>query len=199
LRFTDALFFLWSEIVQQTFADAAKRHFREFSNLSQTAQNKIEDIKTRQAETAENLIRLQFRMEQLVYCQDEIYSVVLNQVRKEVFNPAGKPLKDPELKLPFSKDLSSVSSITEIGVHLNAYFWEASKRLANQIPFIIQYFILQEFGSCLQKAMMQILQDREHYSWLLQEQSDTSARRRALKQKIYRLAQARRALYNFCN
>lgn len=86
-------------------------------------QNKIEGIKTKQAETAENLIRLQFRMEQLVYCQDEIYREVLNQVRKEFFNPVGTSLKDPELKLSFSKDQSSMSSITEIGTHLNAYFW----------------------------------------------------------------------------
>ncbi|EFB16243.1 hypothetical protein PANDA_015500, partial [Ailuropoda melanoleuca] len=185
------------EIVWETFADTAKKHFSEFSNLNQTAQNKIEGIKTKQAETAENLIRLQFRMEQLVYCQDEIYSEVLNQVRKEFFNPVGKSLQDPELKLSFSKDQSSMSSITEIGTHLNAYFWETSKRLANQIPFIIQYFILQENGSCLQKAMMQILQDREHYCWLLQEQSDTSTKRRFLKEKIYRLTQARQALYNF--
>uniref|UniRef100_A0A452SR23 Interferon-induced GTP-binding protein Mx2 n=1 Tax=Ursus americanus TaxID=9643 RepID=A0A452SR23_URSAM len=187
------------EIVWETFANTAKKHFSEFSNLNQTAQNKIEGIKTKQAETAENLIRLQFRMEQLVYCQDEIYREVLNQVRKEFFNPVGTSLKDPELKLSFSKDQSSMSSITEIGTHLNAYFWETSKRLANQIPFIIQYFVLQENGSCLQKAMMQILQDREHYSWLLQEQSDTSTKRRFLKEKIYRLTQARHALYNFCN
>uniref|UniRef100_A0A452SR46 Interferon-induced GTP-binding protein Mx2 n=1 Tax=Ursus americanus TaxID=9643 RepID=A0A452SR46_URSAM len=181
----------------------SKKHFSEFSNLNQTAQvtkkPRIEGIKTKQAETAENLIRLQFRMEQLVYCQDEIYREVLNQVRKEFFNPVGTSLKDPELKLSFSKDQSSMSSITEIGTHLNAYFWETSKRLANQIPFIIQYFVLQENGSCLQKAMMQILQDREHYSWLLQEQSDTSTKRRFLKEKIYRLTQARHALYNFCN
>uniref|UniRef100_A0A8C7EL31 Interferon-induced GTP-binding protein Mx2 n=1 Tax=Neovison vison TaxID=452646 RepID=A0A8C7EL31_NEOVI len=185
------------EIVRQTFSDTAKKHFSGFSNLNQRAQNKIEDLKTRQAEIAENLIQLQFRMEQLVYCQDEIYSMVLNQVRKEVFNPMGKPMQDHELKVSFSKDTSSMSSITEIGVHLNAYFWETSKRLANQIPFIIQYFILQENGSCLQKAMMQVLQERENYSWLLQEQSDIAAKRRFLKDKIYRLSQAQRTLYNF--
>lgn len=185
------------EIIRQTFSDTAKKHFSGFSNLNQRAQNKIEDLKTRQAEIAENLIRLQFRMEQLVYCQDEIYSVVLNQVRQEVFNPIGKPMQNHEMKTSFSKDTSSMSSITEIGVHLNAYFWETSKRLANQIPFIIQYFILQENGSCLQKAMMQVLQERENYSWLLQEQSDIAAKRRFLKDKIYRLSQAQRTLYNF--
>ena len=61
-------------------------------------------------------------MEQLVYCQDQIYSVVLKKVREEVFNPVGKPAQDLQLKFPFSKDLPSVSSNSEIGVHLNAYF-----------------------------------------------------------------------------
>ncbi|XP_036732798.1 interferon-induced GTP-binding protein Mx2 [Manis pentadactyla] len=184
------------EIVWQSFTDTAKKNFGEFSNLNHTAQSKIEDIKTKQAETAENLIRLQFRMEQLVYCQDQIYSVVLNKVREEVFNPVGKPSQN-HLKSPVSNNTSSVSSINEIGVHLDAYFLETSKRLANQIPFIIQYFMLQENSDCLQKAMMQILQEKEHYSWLLQEQSGTAAKRNFLKEKIHRLSQARRALCKF--
>lgn len=85
-------------------------------------QNKIEDIKTRQAETAESLIRLQFRMEQLVFCQDQIYSGVLQKVREEVFNPVGNPVQSLPFNLPSPQNASSVSSITEIGVHLNAYF-----------------------------------------------------------------------------
>lgn len=44
---------------------------------------------------------------------------------------------------------------------------------------------------------MQMLQGREHYAWLLQEQSETAAKRQFLKEKIYRLTQARRALYKF--
>ncbi|KAF6385169.1 MX dynamin like GTPase 2 [Rhinolophus ferrumequinum] len=185
------------EIVRQNFVDTAKKHFDEFANLNQIAQNKIEDIKGKQMQTAENLIRLQFRMEQLVYCQDQIYSSVLRKVRNEVFNPLEKPLQNPPLKSSFSNDESSISSITEIGVHLNAYFLETSNRLANQIPFIIQYFVLQENGDHLGKAMMQILQEKEHYSWLLQEQSETANKRRFLKEKIYRLTQARRALCKF--
>lgn len=43
-------------------------------------QNKIEDIKTKQMAEAANLIQLQFRMEKLVFCQDQIYGVVLNKV-----------------------------------------------------------------------------------------------------------------------
>ena len=81
----------------------------------------------RQAEAADNLIRLQFRMEQLVYCQDGIYSSILKQVQKEVLNPAGKPMQDVELKLSYSKDLSLASLVTEIQMHLNAYFWVSSQ------------------------------------------------------------------------
>lgn len=85
-------------------------------------QNKIEDIKTKQAESAENLIHLQFKMEQLVYCQDQIYSGILQKVREETLNPPENSSQTASFKFTFSKTPSSVSSITEIGVHLNAYF-----------------------------------------------------------------------------
>ncbi|XP_036301199.1 interferon-induced GTP-binding protein Mx2 [Pipistrellus kuhlii] len=185
------------EIVRQTFIEAAKTHFGEFSNLNQTARNKIEDIKTKQAETATNMIHLQFRMEQLVYCQDQIYSEILQKIREQTFNTDGSISQASPLRLSSNTPPSSVSSITEIGMHLNAYFLETSKRLANQIPFIIQYFMLQENGDYLQKAMMQILQEKDQYSWLLQEQSETALKRKFLKEKIYRLTQARRELYKF--
>lgn len=76
-------------------------------------------------------------------------------------------------------------------------FQGTSQRLANQIPFIIQYCVLQESRDHLQKAMMQMLQGREQYSWLLQEESHTSAKRHFLKEKIHRLAEARHTLSKF--
>jgi len=85
-------------------------------------QNKIEDIKTKQMAEAANLIQLQFRMEKLVFCQDQIYGVVLNKVREDIFNSMGKASETPQSKQPFLNDQSSISSIVEIGVHLNAYF-----------------------------------------------------------------------------
>nr|WCD42042.1 myxovirus resistance dynamin-like GTPase 2 [Eidolon helvum] len=184
------------EIVRQTFVDTAKTNFGEFSNLNQTVQNGIEEIRTKCAEKADSMIRLQFKMEQQVYCQDQIYGTLLHKFREEA-NSLSKSAQGASLKIPCSNDAASVSSITEIGVHLSAYFSETSNRLANQIPFIIQYFMLRENSDLLQKTMMQILQGREHYTWLLQEQSETAAKRQFLKEKIYRLTQARRALYKF--
>lgn len=81
-------------------------------------QSRIEEIKIKRAETADSVIRLQFRMEQQVYCQDQIYSRLLEKAREDA-NSLGKTAS---LQFPLSNDVASVSSITEIGVHLNAYF-----------------------------------------------------------------------------
>ncbi|XP_049641578.1 interferon-induced GTP-binding protein Mx2 [Suncus etruscus] len=183
-------------IIYQSFADAANSEFGEFINLNQIVQKLIEDIKVKQADIAEDQIRLQFRMERHVFCQDHIYSSILSKVREEMFLPTANPLQRP-LKTPSLNNSSKISTIAEIGVHLNAYFLETSQRLANQIPIQIRHFMLYEYGDCLQKSMMQILQDKNSFSWLLQEQNETMAKREFLKEKIHRLTKAREALFNF--
>ncbi|XP_049730860.1 interferon-induced GTP-binding protein Mx2-like [Elephas maximus indicus] len=190
-----------TDIVQQAFIAQAKTNFREFPNLNQTAQDLIEKIKMRQAEAAENLVQLQFSMEQLVFCQDELYCAILKEVRKQTSNPLEN---NPQLFQRNQLNIfgasvmdPSTSSITEIGVHLNAYFTETSRRLANQIPLIIQFFLLQENSDCLQRSMMHILHEKEGFAWLLQEQTETAAKRRFLKERIYRLTQARCTLRQF--
>jgi interferon-induced GTP-binding protein Mx1 len=62
---------------------------------------------------------------------------------------------------------------------------------------MIQYFVLQTFGQRLQKAMLQLLQDKESCSWLLKERSDTSEKRKFLKQRLERLVRARHRLAKF--
>ncbi|KAM9693578.1 LOW QUALITY PROTEIN: interferon-induced GTP-binding protein Mx2-like [Trichechus inunguis] len=190
-----------TEIVRQAFIGMAKNNFGEFANLNQTAQTMIEDIKVKQAETAENVIQLQFRMEQLVFCQDQIYKMILNKIQEEMFNPLENTPQVFQMKKSnlFDTNVSdpSTSSITEIGVHLNAYFTETSSRLANQTPLIIQFFLLQENGDCLQRSMMQLLQEKERYVWLLQEEREMATKRRLLKERIYRLTQARHTLSQF--
>ncbi|XP_055975542.1 interferon-induced GTP-binding protein Mx2 [Sorex fumeus] len=183
-----------TEMIRQTFVDTAKSHFGEFFNLNQIVQKLIEDIKVKQMEIVDDQIRLQFKMERQVYCQDHIYGSILGKVREETFNPMGKL---PVMQSKAPNNSSTVSSVNEIGLHLNAYFLEASQRLANQIPLIIRFFMLQEYGECLQKSMMQILQDKQSYSWLLQEQNETMLKRKFLKDKISRLDQARQALCKF--
>jgi len=45
--------------------------------------------------------------------------------------------------------------------------------------------------------MLQLLQDKDTYNWLLKERSDTSDKRKFLKERLSRLAQARRRLAKF--
>lgn len=78
-----------------------------------------------------------------------------------------------------------------------SFFQEAGNRLSTHIPLIIQFFVLQTFGQQLQKSMLQLLQDRDTYDWLLKERNDTCDKRKFLKERLARLAQARRRLAKF--
>lgn len=80
---------------------------------------------------------------------------------------------------------------------MNCSLQEATNRLSTHIPLIIQFFILKSYGNQLQKAMLQLLQDKEQYSWLLKERSDSSDKRKFLKERHQRLTQAQRRLAKF--
>uniref|UniRef100_F8W8T1 MX dynamin like GTPase 1 n=1 Tax=Homo sapiens TaxID=9606 RepID=F8W8T1_HUMAN len=178
-----------------TVTDVSIKNFEEFFNLHRTAKSKIEDIRAEQEREGEKLIRLHFQMEQIVYCQDQVYRGALQKVRE-------KELEEEKKKKSwdfgaFQSSSATDSSMEEIFQHLMAYHQEASKRISSHIPLIIQFFMLQTYGQQLQKAMLQLLQDKDTYSWLLKERSDTSDKRKFLKERLARLTQARRRLAQF--
>lgn len=80
---------------------------------------------------------------------------------------------------------------------VNGSFQETSKRLSTHVPLVIQFFILRSFGQKLQMAMLQLLQDKEQYDWLLKERSDTCDKRKFLKEQHKRLVEARHELAKF--
>ncbi|XP_008824560.1 interferon-induced GTP-binding protein Mx2 [Nannospalax galili] len=184
-----------TEIVRLTFSKVSEKHFDEFFNLHRTTKSKIEDIRSEQEREAEKLIRLHFQMEQIVYCQDQVYRGALQKVREQ----EAEEEKDKKKFNPTSlqSQASQTSSVEEIFQHLNAYRQEAHSRISSHIPLIIQYFVLKMFGEQLQKAMLQLLQDKEAGTWLLMERSDTREKRKFLKERLTRLAQARRRLAKF--
>uniref|UniRef100_A0A2K6C1P3 MX dynamin like GTPase 1 n=1 Tax=Macaca nemestrina TaxID=9545 RepID=A0A2K6C1P3_MACNE len=183
-----------TDMVRLAFTDVSMKNFEELFNLHRTAKSKIEDIRTEQEREGEKLIRLHFQMEQIVYCQDQVYRGALQKVReKELEEEKKKKSWDVGTFQPSSTE----SSMEEIFQHLMAYHQEASKRISSHIPLIIQFFMLQTYGQQLQKAMLQLLQDKDTYSWLLKERSDTSDKRKFLKERLARLTQARRRLAQF--
>lgn len=90
-------------------------------------------------------------------------------------------------KLPSSVKLFSSFSLLQI----------ASQRLADQIPLVIRYQILQESAIQLQREMLQVLQDKENMEFLLKEDSDIGSKRAALQNRLTRLMKARAYLVEF--
>ncbi|XP_030917987.1 interferon-induced GTP-binding protein Mx-like [Geospiza fortis] len=179
-------------LVEEKFMELAKRNFANFHNLSRVAKVKIEDISGKQAADAERHIRAQFKMEKIVYCQDDLYIGDLHTVKAQnaLEGSSGKNVQS----LIAPKDPSVV---VEMVSHTSAYFSEASKRLANQIPLIILSSVLHDFGENLQTSMLQLLQDKEKLNFLLDEDSEAAKTRNYLSQRVDRLNKACQYLREF--
>ncbi|XP_060626288.2 interferon-induced GTP-binding protein Mx1 [Anolis sagrei] len=198
-----------TEIVRQGFTEVARAEFEGFPYLYQEAKKRIEGIKEKQAAQAEAIIRTQFEMEQKLFCQDDVYRKDLRIIKEQ--SKEGESFVFFSGTLDGKKTLGSVGtgmnlggiptqgdlSITEITYHLKTYFNSAGSRLSCQIPLIIQFYVLKKYGDNLQNAMLQLLQDRNKLSILLQEHKDTAEQRQLLSDRINRLTEARSHLAKF--
>ncbi|XP_003463958.4 interferon-induced GTP-binding protein Mx1-like [Cavia porcellus] len=183
-----------TDLVRNAFTAVSEKNFSEFLNLHSTAKDKIEDLHLAQEEAAEAAIRIHFQMEQVIYCQDQVYQGALQDVRQK----AAAPQMHVTFRLPSKESATSeVSAASEILQHLKAYCKEVRDNLGRQIPLIIQYYTLHLFSLRLQNAMLQLLQDQEVYAWLLTEQTSARKKRKVLKERLERLGQARRQLARF--
>ncbi|OWK52511.1 Interferon-induced GTP-binding protein Mx [Lonchura striata] len=180
------------KLVEEKFIELAKRNFANFHNLNRAAKMKIEDISEKQASEAERHIRAQFKMERIVYCQDDLYIHDLNTVKAQnAFNTSS----EKDLKSLFAPKDSSFA--VEMASQTSAYFSEASKRLTNQIPLIILSSVLHDFGENVQTSMLQLLQDKEKVNFLLDEDSEAAKTRNFLSQRVERLTKALQYLREF--
>ncbi|XP_015490217.1 interferon-induced GTP-binding protein Mx-like isoform X1 [Parus major] len=179
------------KLVEEKFMELTNKNFANFHNLSRVAKVKIEDIRENQAAEAERQIRTQFKMERIVYCQDDLYIGDLNSLKAE-----NAPNSSLEKKLQFV-GLEEPSVATEMVSHTSAYFSGATKRLSNQIPLIIISSVLHDFGENVQTSMLQLLQDKERLNFLLDEDTEAAKTRNYLSQRIDRLTTACQYLRDF--
>ncbi|XP_074955666.1 interferon-induced GTP-binding protein Mx-like isoform X2 [Phalacrocorax aristotelis] len=180
-------------LVEEKFKEQAKKHFANFHNLSRATKARIEDIREKQVAEAERHIRTQFKMERIVYCQDDLYINDLNLVKAENTTKAGN---GKELQLG-SISNQEPSFVQDMVSHTKAYFNGACKRLSNQIPLIILSFALHDFGDSLQTMMLHLLQEKDNLSCLLQEDSEAAKHRSYLTQRVNRLTKACQYLRDF--
>ncbi|XP_074024733.1 interferon-induced GTP-binding protein Mx-like [Numenius arquata] len=180
-------------LVVEKFVELTKRHFANFHNLNRAAKVRIEDIRDKQAAEAERHIRNQFKMERIVYCQDDAYISDLRSVKQQNATKAGNE-KEFQVGTVSNQEPSFVE---EMVCHTKAYFNGASKRLCNQIPLIILSSAVYDFGDNLQTTMLHLLQERDKLSHLLQEDSEAAKHRSYLSQRVTRLTKACQYLRDF--
>uniref|UniRef100_A0A3Q0RQI3 Interferon-induced GTP-binding protein Mx n=1 Tax=Amphilophus citrinellus TaxID=61819 RepID=A0A3Q0RQI3_AMPCI len=189
-----------ADAIKKVFLQLAQRNFTGFPNLIKTAKAKIEAIKQQKEATAESMLRTQFKMELLVYSQDRTYSSSLSESKKEEDEEQEKhgykvKLSIPEISRVFTKD--NHATLLELTLHLKSYYRIAGQRLADQIPLVIRYHMLQESAIQLQREMLQMLQDKENLEFLLKEDSDIGSQRATLQSRHTRLMKARGYLVEF--
>ena len=73
----------------------------------------------------------------------------------------------------------------------------AGQRLADQIPLVIRYHVMQESALQLHREMLQMLQDKEKTECLLQEVFSMETKRRQLQNSLKRMSGARVLLNDF--
>lgn len=159
-------------------------------------------------------------MEMLVYTQDRAYSGSLNERKKEEQEENEHMSKKTYHRLLYIGD--NQATMAELMLHLRSYYrvcvdnstiqtfsfvWRtsdiifmlqiASQRLADQIPLVIRYHMLQEFAVQLQREMLQLLHDRENTESLVKEDFDVGTKRVALQSRLKRLKEARAYLVKF--
>ncbi|XP_047203749.1 interferon-induced GTP-binding protein Mx-like [Girardinichthys multiradiatus] len=181
------------DAVKKTFIQLAYESFTGFPNLLKTAKAKIEAIKQQKESVAELMLRTQFKMELLVYSQDKTYSNSLTESKKEEQENDDDSIS--ERSTVFCMD--NHATLQELMVHLKSYYKIAGIRLADQIPLVIRYEMLQQSAVQLQREMLQMLQDKENVDFLLKEDYDIGSKRAALQSRMKRLTEARSYLVEF--
>uniref|UniRef100_A0A8B9IXP3 MX dynamin like GTPase 1 n=1 Tax=Amazona collaria TaxID=241587 RepID=A0A8B9IXP3_9PSIT len=180
-------------LVEEKFTELTIRHFGNFHNLNRAVKTRIEDVREKQAEEAQRHIRTQFKMERIVYCQDNLYKNDLESVNREYLNKVSNG-KESQVG---SGTQQEPYFVQELVSHTKAYFYGASKRLSNQIPLIILSSAFHDFADGLQTTMLHLLQEKDKLSHLLQEDSEAAKRKIYLTERADRLTKARQELRNF--
>uniref|UniRef100_A0A672H1B1 Interferon-induced GTP-binding protein Mx n=1 Tax=Salarias fasciatus TaxID=181472 RepID=A0A672H1B1_SALFA len=165
-------------------------------NLEDTV--KIEAIKQEKEASAEAMLRTQFKMELLVYSQDQTYSSSLNENKRDEVKSDSED-DEPKCSFPDMAVYQPKNHATfqELMLHLKSYYQIASLRLADQVPLVIRYQMLQESALQLQREMLQMLQDKENVEVLLKEDFDIGIKRDSLQSRLKRLMKARSYLVEF--
>lgn len=162
------------------------------------------------------MLKRQFKMELIIYSQDETYSQSLKQVKNKLeeenkINKKSNIITDNHAtfhemrlhvesyytvsKLSVISDQLKLKCISETLPYLPHQI--ASKRLADQIPLVICDLVLQEAALELRRSMLLLLQEKVGVDNLLKEDSDIGHKRENTLSRQKRLKEALKLLATY--
>ncbi|KAL1246566.1 hypothetical protein QQF64_034611 [Cirrhinus molitorella] len=171
------------DIIIKQFTDVVSESFQNYNVLQNITKDKISYIQLNQQEKAEQRISEQFKMENWIFTQDPIFLKVLSEITNQTFSEKELPVFDKQCK--YSQ-------------MLEAYYEIVVQRLANQLPLMITFYMLQETARLLSTDIMKLL-EKSDVRELLSEASDVSRRRKDLRERLTRLSSATNTINNFLN
>ncbi|KAK3510921.1 hypothetical protein QTP70_027108 [Hemibagrus guttatus] len=189
-----------SGLIRNEFIQLAQSSFPGFPNLLKIAMNKIENIKQINESEAESMLKTQFKMELMIWSQDSIYKDTLcmqkNQEEEEERKNFGVPRHASHNLYDYS---DREAALEELMRHLKTYYFISSKRLADQVPLVIRYMVVQESAIQLEREMLQLIQGNINIDELLKEDHDITSKQNNLKSHQKRLTDAHKNLVDFYN
>ncbi|XP_016425212.1 interferon-induced GTP-binding protein Mx3-like isoform X2 [Sinocyclocheilus rhinocerous] len=171
------------DLIIKQFTDVVSECFQNYHVLQNTTKDKINNIQLTQLEKAEQRISEQFKMENRIYTQDPIFLKILSEITNETFSEKELPVFDKQCK--YSQ-------------MLEAYYEIVVQRMADQLPLMITFYMLQETAQLLTIDTMKLLEKPDVHE-LLSEDSDVSKRRKDLRARLNRLTSATKAISIFFN
>ncbi|XP_016360996.1 interferon-induced GTP-binding protein Mx-like [Sinocyclocheilus anshuiensis] len=169
------------DLIIKQFTDVVSECFQNYHVLQNTTKDKINNIQLTQLEKAEQRISEQFEMENRIYTQDPIFLKILSEITNETFSEKELPVFDKKCK--YSQ-------------MLEAYYEIVVQRMADQLPMMITFYMLQETAQLLTIDTMKLLEKPDVHE-LLSEDSDVSKKRKDLRARLNRLTSATKAISIF--
>uniref|UniRef100_A0A8C1EVC1 Uncharacterized protein n=2 Tax=Cyprinus carpio carpio TaxID=630221 RepID=A0A8C1EVC1_CYPCA len=182
---------IFQKILQDHVAklkDPAMDLLNKYHVLQNITKDKINNIQFTQLEKAEKRISEQFKMENRIYTQDPIFLKFLSEITNETFSEKELPVFDKNCK--YSQMLEAYY---EDVTYLIVFFQIVVQRMADQLPLMINFYMLQETAQLVTTDIMKLVEKPDVHD-LLSEDSDVSKRRNDLRARLNRLTSATKAI-----
>ncbi|XP_066269316.1 interferon-induced GTP-binding protein Mx3-like [Branchiostoma lanceolatum] len=180
--------------VESVVALLTTHWFQAFSQLNMEIKEKVNELRLDQEKKAREVINLLFEMESLVFTQDDIFSMTLEEVENRVFElekARNKSSGDQEDKRTArQKEAERMLRIIE------SFFKVSIRRLSDMVPMTISLHLLTKFKEEV-KAQITLMIGQPETLELLHEDPDITEQRNMLKDKRRRLTKANQKLAKF--